>query len=44
MTPAGKTLVETGSADVVHQNSSWNLGFGSANVGSLWEGEQRWLR
>ena len=35
MTPAGKTLVETGSADVVHQNPSWNLRFGSANVGSL---------
>ena len=35
MTPARKTLVETGSADVVPQNPSWNLRFGSANVGSL---------
>ena len=35
MTPARKTLVETGSADVAPQNPSWNLRFGSANVGSL---------
>ena len=35
MTPARKTLVETGSADVAPPNPSWNLRFGSANVGSL---------
>ena len=35
MTPARKTLVETGSADIAPQNPSWNLRFGSANVDSL---------
>ena len=44
MTPARKTLVETGSADVAPKTPCGTSGLGVQMWVVWWEGEQRWLR